>query len=272
MADGSEPSAKAIRGTAAFGKFLAVLQAIADAPQRPNLAELRKSTNLPRPTLYRVIAGLKSEGLIVESPEHGRFALGPRLISLASQSWETSDLRVIAHEQLEKLRSETGETVHLAVPSGTEMIFIDKIESLQSVRMTSRVGFRVPMYTTSVGKAYLAFLGPSETAEALNTLRLSRKTSKTITRRAELEAELRKVRSRGYALDLEENELEICCIGAPICDRRGLAAGAISVSIPSYRFSKEMQERFSHVVTACAAQISANWSSTGPVISDRSDR
>ena len=272
MVERSAPSAKAIRGTAAFGKFLAVLQAVADAPQRPNLAELRRFTNLPRPTLYRMLAGLKSEGLIVESPEHRRFALGPRLISLASQSWETSDLRVIAREQLEKLSSATAETVHLAVPSGTEMIFIDKIESLQSVRMTSRIGVRVPMYATSVGKAYLAFLGPSETAEVLNSLRLSLRTSKTITRRPELDVELRKVRRRGYALDLEENEPEICCIGAPICDRRGLAAGAISLSIPSYRFSKEMQGKFSRIVTACAAQISANWSSTGPVISDRSDR
>jgi DNA-binding IclR family transcriptional regulator len=272
MAERSVRAAKAIRGTAAFGKFLAVLQAIADAPQRPNLAELRKSTDLARPTLYRVLAGLKSEGLIVESPELRRFSLGPRLISLASQSWDTSDLRMIAREQLEKLHSATAETVHLAMPSGTEMIFMDKIESLQSVRMTSSIGVRVPMYTTSVGKAYLAFLGPSKTTGALNTLRLSRRTSKTITRRPELDAELKKVRSRGYALDLEENEPEICCIGAAICDRRGLAAGAISVSIPSYRFSKEMQTRFSRIVTACAAQISANWSSIGPVISDRSDR
>lgn len=261
MNDKPEPSTKAIRGTAAFGKFLCVLQAIADAPQRLNMTELRRSTKLPRPTLYRVIAGLKSEGLILENQENRTFALGPRLISLASQSWETSDLRIIAREQLEKLRAFTAETVHLAVPSGSEMVFIDKLESPQSVRMTSRVGVRVPMHATSVGKAYLAFLTPVETAEALNSLELSRRTAKTITRRTQFEAELRTVRSRGYALDLEENEPEICCIGAPIRNRMGWSAGAISVSIPKYRFSIAVQRKFSRFVASCAAQVSAKSSS-----------
>jgi IclR family KDG regulon transcriptional repressor len=149
-------------GTAAFSKFLAVLQCIADAQTPPGIAQLTALAGYPRPTVYRIVGALIAEGLVVEGPHGGAYSLGPRLLSLASRSWERSDLRVAASEPLQVLRDATRETVHLAVRSGSEMVYIEKLESPHAVRMASRIGTRVTLYSSSVGKAYLSSLKRAE--------------------------------------------------------------------------------------------------------------
>ena len=170
-------------GTAAFSKFLAVLQCIADAQTPPGIAQLTALAGYPRPTVYRIVGALIAEGLVVESPHGGAYSLGPRLLSLASRSWERSDLRVAASEPLQVLRDATQETVHLAVRSGSEMVYIEKLESPQAVRMASRIGTRVTLYSSSVGKAYLASLKRAERDALLAPLHFERFTSNTIVER-----------------------------------------------------------------------------------------
>src|SRR5262249_11043409 len=115
----SAHKAKAVRpGAMAFRKFMSVLQHVADAQERQTVADVGKAVGLPRPTVYRILAGLEAEGLIAESIRDKTFSLGPRLIALARRSWETSDLRSVALQELPRLRDTVGETVHLAVPSG----------------------------------------------------------------------------------------------------------------------------------------------------------
>lgn len=246
-----------IRGTAAFTKFMSVLQLVADSPRTLGIAELCKVANLPRPTVYRIVDALRAEGLIAEAQPDDTFMLGPRLISLASKSWAMFDLRTIAHPFIEKLRDETGETVHLAVPSGTEMVYIDKLESPQTVRMTSRIGTRITLYSSSVGKAYLAALPPDEQKGLLGKIAFKRFTSHTIMQRKALDAELKKTLKRGYSLDHEETELDIRCIGAAIINAAGRPVGAISVSVPKYRFDKSLEARFPAIIRHCAEQIGA---------------
>lgn len=251
------PDADRVPGTAAFTKFILVLQLVADMPRRLTLAELCRRTGLPRPTVYRIVAGLRAEGLIDDDPGGRGFVLGARLISLASKSWEGSDLRGLAHPGLANLRALTGETVHLAVPSGTEMVYIDKLESPQAVRMTSRIGARVLLHATSVGKAYLAALPPGECAALLDRIAFPRITANTIADRDALKAALHEVRTRGYAEDMEETELEIRCLGAAIRNRAGAPIAAISVSIPKHRFTRQAEATYPGFVVACAAEISA---------------
>ena len=247
----------AVQGTAAFGKFIVVLQAIADASPSLDMRTLVQQVAIPRATVYRLVAGLQKEGL-VRLDRRGRFVLGPRLISLASRSWDTFDLRVAAAESLLDLRDKTGETVHLAVPSGSEMVYIDKLESPQTVRMTSRIGTRVLLHASSVGKAYLSRLPEDELAPLLEDITFVRKTPHTIMRLKDLIAALAEARRLGYATDKEETEPEILCLGAAICDESGHPIGGISVSIPKYRFDRSAQRRFPAFVVACARQISEN--------------
>lgn len=246
-----------VQGTASFSKFLVVLQAIADDPGKLDIARLTLKVPYPRGTLYRIVTALIAEGLVAENRDTGSFHLGHRLIHLASKSWETSDLRSAARDFLESLRNATGETVHLAVPSGTGMVYIDKLESHRTVRMTSRIGTRVELYSTSVGKAYLAALPPARLREVLASLDMRPRTGNTITDLEALNAEIELTRTRGYSYDNEENEPDIRCLGGAIVDRSGIPVGGVSLSIPIYRYDEERHRIYSDKVRETVAAISS---------------
>ncbi|HET9963344.1 MAG TPA: IclR family transcriptional regulator [Nitrospiraceae bacterium] len=234
---------------------MVVLQAIADDPGKLDIARLTKLLPYPRGTLYRIVTALLAEGLISES--RGTYQLGHRLIHLASKSWETSDLRSAARDFIEALRNATGETVHLAVPSGTGMVYIDKLESPRTVRMTSRIGTRVELYSTSVGKAYLAALPEAQLRTVLASLDLRPRTDNTVTEIEALEAEICRTRERGYSYDNEENEPDIKCFGGAILDRSGMPVGGVSLSIPIYRYDEDCHREYARRVRETVAAISA---------------
>ena len=258
-ADGKErEKAKSVQGTASFSKFMVVLQAIADDPGKLDIARLTRVLPYPRGTLYRIVTALVAEGLVTENRDSGSFHLGHRLIHLASKSWETSDLRSAARDFLEALRNATGETVHLAVPSGTGMVYIDKLESPRTVGMTSRIGTRVELYSTSVGKAYLAALPEARLREVLASLDMRPRTAHTITDLDALHAEIERTRKRGYSYDNEENEPDIRCFGGAIVDRSGMPVGGVSLSIPIYRYDEARHRIYSDKVRETVAAISSD--------------
>jgi len=246
--------AKVVAGTAAFSKFMTVLQRIADADTPPTVAALANAVGFPRPTVYRIVAALAAEGLIAEGVDDGTYTLGPRLISFASRSWERSSLRAASAQVLAQLRDATRETVHLAVPSAHGMVYIDKLESPQTVRMASRIGTRVTLYSSSVGKAYLAAL-PADVCDSLiEQIEFARFTPNTIASRARLRKEIKASAERGYALDNEENELQIFCCGAAIRDPHGAPLGCVSISMPLYRRDDAaMQANVARLLDACRA-------------------
>ena len=244
-----------VPGTAAFSKFMSVLQIIGDAPREYAISDLCKVANMPRATVYRIVDALRAEGMIAEAQPGNRFVLGPRLINLASRSWATFDMRAVAHPYIEKLRDETGETVHLAVPSDLGMVYIDKLESPQAVRMTSRIGTRITLYSSSVGKAYLAALPAEERSDILGKIDFKRYTAHTITQRKALETELNATIKRGYSLDREETELDIRCVGVAIVNAAGRPVAGISVSVPKYRYDRTVEARLAKVMRSCADRI-----------------
>jgi DNA-binding IclR family transcriptional regulator len=173
-----------VPGTAAFGKFMRVLQAVADAPDDATVARLAQGLRLPRPTVHRIVAALVAEGLVTD--EDGVLHLGPRLVSLAFRSFDGSLLRQAAGEPLRRLRDDLDETVHLAVPDHGEMVYVDKLESHRTVRMASRIGTRVALHTSAVGKAWLATLPEPELTPLLARLALPARTPHSLTDRDSL--------------------------------------------------------------------------------------
>ncbi|SAL60058.1 transcriptional regulator [Caballeronia arvi] len=244
LTDSSSSDAAKATGTAAFSKFMAVLQLVADASEPPTIARLTAESGYPRPTVYRIVGALIAEGLVVESARGGCYALGPRLMSLASRSWERSDLRIAATDALQALRDATQETVHLAVRSASEMVYIEKLESPHAVRMASRIGTRVTLYSSSVGKAYLSTLAPAERDALLQGIAFERFTPNTVVDRAALDAELDVTQARGYSEDREENEAQIFCYGSAIVGANGVTLGCVSVSIPLFRKSATPLETY----------------------------
>jgi IclR family transcriptional regulator, KDG regulon repressor len=249
---------KTVAGAAAFSKFIAVLQLIADAETPPNVAKLSAASGYPRPTVHRIVAALQAEGMIVGMCAAGNtFGLGPRLVNLASRSWERSDLRLAAVDALTELRNLTSETIHLAVPSQGEMVYIEKLESPHAVRMASRIGTRVSLTSSSVGKAYLATLGDAEREALLKDAPLARFTEHTMTTLDEVRKEVNATAQRGYAEDREENEVAISCYGAAIRGVDGRAVGCVSISMPTYRRQADAQTRYIEPLLAACRTIAA---------------
>lgn len=249
----------AVAGTAAFGKFMQVLQLVADATEAVTIASLVRATGFPRPTVHRIVAGLLAERMLVENQHGGTLALGPRLIQLASRSWGRSELRLAAVDELKRLRDLTGETVHLAVPNGkvgqgSSMVFIEKLESPSAVRMSSRIGTHVAMHATAVGKAYLAALENDALESQLTGLLLPKLTPHTLTTLPKFRAELQRTRARGWSVDDEENEPGIHCFGAVIRGSQGTPLGAISVSTLLFRQKAQPEQAYvAPLLEVCAA-------------------
>jgi IclR family transcriptional regulator, KDG regulon repressor len=223
-----------VQGAQSFSRSIGVLQLIADAEQPLSRAALMQKCALTRPTLYRIIASLEAEGLI-EAAGENRYRLGGRLVSLARMALARNDVRSVAAPVLSQLRDATGETAHLAVRSGNELVYIDKIESHQAVRMASSIGTRVAMHSTAVGKAYLGAMPPREADALIDTLDLVPVTKYTRTGRKALKTAVSKARKQGFVLDEQENELGIVCFGAAICEAVGRPIASVSVSIPLFR-------------------------------------
>lgn len=248
-----------VQGTASFSKFMTVLQAIADNPGKKDISQLTTAVGYPRTTVHRIVAGLIAEGLALQNL-NGSYSLGNRLIQLASKSWESSDLRSIARPFIEALRNATSETVHLAVPSGNGMAYIDKLESPNAVGMMTRIGARVEFHSTSVGKAYLAALPDDRARAIIAELDLRPFTNCTFTEPDKFYEEIIKTRERGYSYDHEENEPDIRCFGSIIYDRSGEPVAGVSISIPVYRYDEKKHGEYARMIRETAASITESLS------------
>jgi IclR family KDG regulon transcriptional repressor len=246
---------KPVAGTASFSKFMRVLDTIAlgdDTAWTVNALSLK--LGYPRPTIYRIVEALVAEQLIVQKGNGQCFGLGPRLVSLASRALESSDIRQLCKDHLFDLKELTQETVHLAVPDRSEMTYIDKLESPKAVRMNSRLGSRVTMYSSSVGKAYLARLDPAECDALIQTLDFKVFTDATLRTPQALRKEVEQIRRQGFAEDREENEKDIFCFGCAITDKQGRPVACVSLSIPAFRMSADRTGSYiKPLVDACAA-------------------
>jgi DNA-binding IclR family transcriptional regulator len=257
------PTAAAqVAGTAAFSKFMHVLQLVADANEPMNVGALVKASGYPRPTVHRIVQALVAERLLVENERGALLALGPRLIQLASRSWGRSELRLAAVDELKRLRDITGETVHLAVPNGDTMVYIEKLESPSAVRMASRIGTSVSLHATAVGKAYMAALDEATLAPLLSSLPLPRYTANTLADIPALRGQLAVTRERGWSVDSEENEAGIFCFGAVIRGSRGAPVAAISVSTLIFRQKEDPQQAYVEPLLEACRTISARIAQT----------
>jgi DNA-binding IclR family transcriptional regulator len=242
-----------VQGAQSFSRSIAVLQSIADAATPPSRAELLKLCDLTRPTLYRIIASLEAEGMI-EVTAGNRYTLGSRLVALARTALAQNDVRRVAEPYLARLRDATGETVHLAIRSGDTLVYIDKIESREAVRMASTVGTRISFHSTGVGKAFLAAMPEAEANALIDRIDLPAITPHTTIDRAALKAIVRQAREDGFVRDDQENEVGIFCFGAPIQDGSNRPVAAVSVSVPMFRMGQE--SRYSAPLLEAVSAIS----------------
>jgi len=211
-----------------------ILLVLADGKSRTS-QEVGESIGLSPSTTFRLLATLESYKF-VQKDANNRYTLGLSCLELARGYYESNDLRKIALPELEALRDEVKETVHLAISSGVEVVYLEKLPGLHAIGlMGSRVGGRSPAYCTGVGKVLLAYSKPQEVKDRFLNRPLQAFTNKTITNFEDLERELENIRKLGYALDRGEHEAEVRCIAAPIFDMHGKVIAALSISGPAGR-------------------------------------
>lgn len=243
-------------GTGTLGKAMDVLETVALADRPMRFTDVLAVSGQPRGTLHRQLSHLVQEGLLELRPDHA-YVPGLRLLKLASASWARNEFRAVAAPFLDVLHRETGETVHLGVLRGREIIYLDKVESRQAVRMNSQVGNASPAYCTGVGKAALSVLDSEALEAVLKVTEFRRFTPQTITGRTQLLAELGEIRQSGIAFDREEHEPGIRCVAAPVFDAgRSLVAG-VSVTGPAYRVGQTELDDWAPRVRKTAGAIMA---------------
>jgi DNA-binding IclR family transcriptional regulator len=252
-----EAGERPIEGTKSLDRALTVLLEVARTGARGlTLSECAGILGYSKATTHRVLQTLTRREFLRLDQERGTFTLGVTNLRLGIEFLESIDLRREALPTLRTLADSTGETAHLGRLSGTDVVYIEKVESRQAVRMYSRVGDTMPAYSTGVGKAILAFLDDAELDRHLPRA-LERRAANTITELPALRQELRRTRERGFSLDDVENEDGIRCAGAPVFDHTGRVQAGISVAGPASRMTRERLDELGPLVRAQADLISA---------------
>ncbi len=159
-------------GTASLRKGFVVLRAVAASERPPRFSHIVAETGLPKATVHRILAALLEERLLRFDADRQSYALGLGVFDLARRVWDELEVRKVAERELQKLRDEVGETVHLAVLDDIEVVYIDKYETRESVHTRSAIGTRAPAFCTGVGKAILAFLSDGQREESVRTTSL----------------------------------------------------------------------------------------------------
>jgi IclR family transcriptional regulator, KDG regulon repressor len=229
-------------------------------PDGVTVTVLAAQMRLPKSRVFRVLNTLRARDYVQQNAVTERYRLGVRFLALARSVGEESDLRNVAASYLKELQSATGETVHLAVPMGNSMVYIDKVESSRPVRLASRIGDLASLHSTALGKAYLSALPPKERRAFVRRLALERRTDRTIVARDQLLTQLDRCSRQGFAVDDVENEEGVRCVGAAVLDRRSEPVAAISISAPESRFPRKRAVTIGPLCAEIAQKLSRHLS------------
>ncbi|MFB4165379.1 IclR family transcriptional regulator [Alteribacillus sp. JSM 102045] len=211
---------------------------------------------LHKSTVHSLLKTLQKHQYIEQNPENGKYRLGMKLFERGNFVIHSRDIRSIAKEYLYDLSKDTGQTVHLVIQDGKEGVYIDKVESASATVLYSRIGRRIPLHCSGVGKALLAFQPDREINNVLSDYEFIKRTENTITDKQEFLEELNHIREQGYAEDREENEPGVRCVAIPVRDHTGAVVAAISISTPTMRVSEEDIQRYVAKLKEASAQLS----------------
>jgi DNA-binding IclR family transcriptional regulator len=222
-----------------------ILEVLSQHSQGLSLRDLSQKVNLTKGTAHRLLSSLAYLDFIRQDPLNKHYLLSFKLVELGNRLLSQIDYRMEARPFLVELAERTRETAHMVILDNFEVLYIDKVEAVGNttgLRMASMLGSRIPAHCSSVGKAILAYLPEDELEELAAASGLPKRTENTITDLTKLKEHLQLVRRRGYAVDNEENEIGIRCVGAPVRNQRGQVIAAISISVPASRMRTRKTE------------------------------
>lgn len=247
-----------VTGAQSAYRILDLLTQVAMHPEGVGAADAAHTVGLTLPTAHRLLRVLCDRGFAVQDSAGGKYRPGPQIRLLAGDGIDHGVLADVARPTLARLRDETDETVFLSVRDGMHLSYVECLASSHSVQMYGAPGMRVQLHATSQGKAILAFLPDGVAERLVAQLDYERYTDSTITSAAELAAEIDEVRRTGYALNLEEREIGVRSVAAPVLDSTGTAIAAVCVGGPIFRVTEEdLRHRLAELTRAAAGEITA---------------
>lgn len=237
-------------------RVLDILELLASNPNPLTVSDITCILGYPKTSIFDIVNILSKRGFIRCDNERAKtYVIGPVAYRVGMSYLAKNDLYSISHPILTSLRDSLGETCYLAIEESGYIIYLDKVESSQPIRSTCNIGARNFMYLTGLGKALLAAM-PEDKIKEIAARGLPPRTDATITDTEALLEEMRKIRNRGCAYDMGEDNSYVRCVAAPIRDRDGLPVAAISVSMLDVKFTEEMKNRATREIIDSAEKIS----------------
>jgi DNA-binding IclR family transcriptional regulator len=237
-------------------RALDILELYLSSPEELSVKEISEAMGLSKSTVHGLIKTLEHRGYLQQNPGNTKYRLGMKLFSLGNVVGENLDIRKIARPVIQRLVDKIKETVHLAVLTGNDIVYTEKVEGPGALRMYSQVGKRVFVHCTGVGKVILAYQDDDVVESMLSKETLKAFTPHTLTDKEELKSQLKVIREQGYALDNEEIELGLRCVAAPIYNHQGKVIASISCAGPSIRMSDDQLESKIQAMKEAALEIS----------------
>lgn len=262
MAEAETTSIEQPKLVGVLTKAATVLRVLAHSDDPLGPTEIARISGLDRSTVHRILSTLCAERLISRSGASGEYQLGSGLAALGLVALNRLDLRRVARRHFQQLSDRFGETVNLGILDGEAILYVDMIESRHGLRMSASIGTRDEVTTTALGKAVFAHLPEAHRARLLESLRFEARTPQSITTLTRLKSDLDETRDRGYSLDIEENEIGACCVGAPIFGFDNEVIGAVSISVPKVRFDDQRRAEMIDGLIETAGLISREMSVT----------
>jgi DNA-binding IclR family transcriptional regulator len=239
----------------ALQRGLRLLQLFSESPHGLTAKQVAGRSRLPVSTVHRFLANLEGSGFLNCSGD-GVYHLGIACFAIGHVALGQLDIRRVSQPYLQELNRQTRETIHLTVRHGLTAVYVEKLDSPEQLRIHSRIGAAVPLYCTAVGKVMLAYMPDDEREKVLPQLSLQCLTPNTVSNLQELDAELYRVRKNGYACDLEEHELHIRCVAAPIWDHDGSVNASLSITAPVVRMAVTRLRQLAPLIQTAGLQIS----------------
>ena len=206
-------------------------------------------------TVYRQLATLADLKVLQQNPQSGKYRLGLKLFELGNRVELQNALVNKAHPCLEQVASEITETVHLGILQSAGVLIVDKIESPRGLKLSSSIGLYTPAYCTALGKVLLANLDKPAQDHYLASLKLQAHTDYTLESKAKLRSQMTKIARDGYAIDREELEEGLICVGVPVYNQLDKIVAALSASGPASRFREDAIAEYVEILQRGASNI-----------------
>ena len=240
----------------AVERALGMLEAVAHEPEGLSNAEISRKLEIPKSSASYILRTLVKHGYLNRDANSGKYRVGLKILSLSRGALSGLDVRELALPIMRHLMEKTNLTCHLAILDGPEAVYIEKVEPQGFIRMDTWVGRRMRVHATSVGKALVAHIPQQQLEKILAERSMEKRTPKTITSLGRLLKELEKVRTLGYAVDDEENNLGARCVGAPVFNQHGGIEASVGLSGTIHQVNERTMPRIVEALKDAARHLS----------------